>query len=242
MSGGAKNIVYNIKQCFFDIIFPKYCLFCGQEGTDWCSTCQAKEILAWDKVCFKCHQTDVELGLCDQCRELYFFDGLICAASYEDKIISTLIQTYKYRFVKDLTLPLGRLIAKNLEKELLNSKAIFFSYFFKSVVMAVPLSKRRQNWRGFNQAEEIAKVVANYFKLSYDNNLKRLKHCQAQAKLTEQERLTNITGSFSFTGTAPEKVILIDDVITTGATVNECAKVLRAAGAEEILVLACAKG
>jgi len=242
MSGGTKNIVYNIKQCFFDIIFPKYCLFCGQEGTNWCSSCQAREALAWGNVCFKCHQIEVELNLCAQCRELYFFDGLLCAASYKDEGFSTLIQTCKYRFVKDLTLPLGLLVAKHLEKELLNSKAIFFSYFFQAVVMAVPLSKRRQNWRGFNQAEEIAKVVASYFKLSYDNNLKRLKHCQAQAKLVEAKRLTNITGSFSFTGTAPKKIILIDDVITTGATVNECAKILRASGAEEILVLAVAKG
>jgi len=242
MLGGAKNIVCNFKQCFFDIIFPKYCLLCGQEGTYWCDTCQTKDILAWGKSCFKCHVAGADLNLCSACQESYFFDGLLCASDYEDQTISALIQTCKYRFVKELTLTLGLLMSNYLTKELASSRNVFFKDFFKATVVPVPLSKSRQNWRGFNQAELIAKVVVDYFNLDYNSNLKRLKHRPPQAKLSEAKRLTNMTNCFSFSGPAPKKIILIDDVVTTGTTVNECAKVLRACGATEILVLACAKG
>lgn len=242
MLGGAKNIVCNIKQCFFDIIFPKYCLACGKEGNYWCADCQLKEILVWGGNCFNCRQEKADLNLCTKCQDLYYFSGLLCATNYEDKIISSLIQACKYSFVKELTNPLGLLMANYLQQELTNSKNIFFQDFFKTTVMAVPLSQKRQSWRGFNQAEIIAKVVADYFNLPINSNLKRVLHKKPQAKLTAKNRLTNMSGSFHFSGPAPEKIILIDDVITTGSTVNECAKVLRAAGAEEILVLAVAKG
>jgi competence protein ComFC len=242
MLGGAKNIVFSIRQCFLDIIFPKYCLLCGREGTYWCPQCQVKDILSWSRACFGCHKSSSPLSLCSTCQPLYHFDGLLCAADYEDETISALIQAYKYRFVKELAPELGLIMAKHLAKELAVSKHEFFKDFFRSEVMAVPLSQRRHNWRGFNQAEEVAKFVADYFNLSYSSQLKRLKHRPPQAKLSEAERLNNLAGCFGFSGEAPTKIILIDDVITTGATVNECAKVLRAAGAEEILVLACAKG
>ncbi|MCX6793163.1 MAG: hypothetical protein NTY12_04005 [Candidatus Falkowbacteria bacterium] len=242
MLGGAKNIVCNIKQCFFDIIFPKYCVICEKEGSYFCEVCQTKDILTWDKNCFKCHNNVADLSLCEDCKSLYFFDGLLCASDYEDRIISSLIQAYKYHFVKELAQILGLFIAKHLEKELMVSKNIFFNNFFDATVIAVPLSKRRQKWRGFNQAEVIAKVVAQYFGLNFNSDLRRLIHKKPQAKLSEAKRLNNLQGCFNFNGTAPAKVILVDDVITTAATVNECAKVLRAQGAEEILVLAIAKG
>lgn len=242
MLGGAKNIVNSVKQCFFDILFPKYCIGCGKEGADWCLLCQKKNILAWDQGCFKCHASKCELGLCSTCQQLYFFDALVLAADYEDKIIGDLVKAYKYHFIKDLAVNLAWLLVERLSKEVASSKNLFFQDFTQTVVMAVPLSKRRQKWRGFNQAEEMAKIMASHFNLTYSDKLKRVKHRRAQAKLSEQERLNNLAGCFSFNGAAPEKVILVDDVVTTGATVNECAKALRAAGAEEILVLALAKG
>ena len=242
MLGGAKNIVYNIRQCFFDIIFPKHCLDCGQEGEYWCKSCRAKIILTWPKICFNCKKDNIIFGLCDQCRPLYYFDGVVCVYDYENKIISNLIQAYKYHFVKDLSLDLGLVVARHLAKELVVSNNNFFSYFFNFVIMPVPLSHRRQNWRGFNQAEEIARVIANYFGLQCNFSLKRLKHRSPQAKLNQAKRLVNMKDCFIFEGKAPQKIILVDDVITTGATVNECARVLKQAGAEEILVLTIAKG
>lgn len=242
MLGGLKNIVLFCQQYFFDIIFPKYCLGCGQEGNYLCAKCLAQDRLLWSGKCFCCHKATEELNLCLNCQPLYYFKGVLCAFDYEDKLISEAIRACKYRLAKDLAFVLGDILARYLEQVLSTSTHDFFQDFFTAQIIPLPLSRRRYNWRGFNQAELIAQVVANYFDLALFDGLIRVKHTSAQAKLKEQQRLINLAGSFKVIKPVPAKIILIDDIITTGATANEAAKVLYQAGAEEILVLTLAKG
>ena len=110
--------------------------------------------------------------------------------------------------------------------------------------MPVPLSKKRLRWRGFNQAELLAEKVAENYGLAMDAaNLIRVKHKKPQAKLDEVHRLENIKDCFAWQGSNLNKknIILIDDVVTTGATLNECAIVLHAAGAAEVWCLVVPK-
>jgi len=127
--------------------------------------------------------------------------------------------------------------AKNVPLTILN--------FNDNLVVPVPLSGKRLCWRGFNQAELLARKIAENYGLGLDaNNLIRIKHKKPQAKLDEVHRQENIKGCFVWRGNNLNKknIILIDDVVTTGATLNECAKILKASGAGEVWGLVVAKG
>lgn len=217
MRGGLRSIASFLTQCFLDTIYPKHCLHCDAEGSYWCADCKKLPIKAWDN----------HLSLIGE----KYFNEIYCLGDYEDTILGELIKTYKYKFVKELCCDLGELLAKELIAKNL-----------QGTIVPVPLSKRRMAWRGFNQVEEIAKVIALKNNMQISRCLKRVKHKKAQAKLSEAERLKNMKDCFELVGTVPKTVILVDDVITTGATINECAKVLKQAGVQYITVLTIAKG
>ena len=177
------------------------------------------------------------------CSKLYALDGLTCFWAYEG-IAKKIIQKAKYRFYYDL---LGEL--------LVDSSSFIsrpeFSYFLKfletkPVVVPVPLHPSREKWRGFNQAELIAKSLAARHKLSFNSHLlQRVKDTGHQVGRTRQERLKSVEGVFSLNSKlyslcSPVAVLLVDDVWTTGATLSECCKILKKAGAKQVwgLVLA----
>lgn len=113
-----------------------------------------------------------------------------------------------------------------------------------TTLIPIPLSKKRLRWRGFNQAELLARELAAAFAYPLNQDLKRIKHAWPQADLNGAERLNNIADSFAWTGTSlgGRTIILIDDVATTGATLNEAARILKTAGAGAIYGLVLAKG
>lgn len=117
--------------------------------------------------------------------------------------------------------------------------------FKNALVIPVPLHPRRERWRGFNQAELIARELADYFNLDMSvGGLIRIKHRKPQTKLNKQDRKNNIKNCFAWRlgGLSGKKIILVDDVATTGSTLNECARVLKKNGAGEIWGLVAANG
>jgi len=231
MRGGLRSIASKLWQCFLDSLYPKHCLGCDNEGSYYCNDCQQKPITQWRGGCFGCGEKTENGKLCRNCEIKYAFDAVFIMSDYDDEIIGTLIKNCKYQFVKELTKDLGKLGARFLKTKNIHA-----------CLVPVPLSAKRRRWRGFNQVEEIANVIAKETNIEIQHCLERIKNKKAQAKLSEIERLTNMQGCYKVVGEVPETVILFDDVITTGATINECAKVLRLAGAETIFVLALAKG
>ncbi|MCF6288720.1 MAG: ComF family protein [Proteobacteria bacterium] len=110
------------------------------------------------------------------------------------------------------------------------------------VLMPVPLHKSRLRKRGFNQAYEIAKELARYCHRELDTSLIRIKNTQMQAQLKFKERITNVRDAFEVRQPlSVKKVILVDDVMTTGNTLKECAKTLKKAGVEDVTVLVFAR-
>ena len=107
------------------------------------------------------------------------------------------------------------------------------------MLVPVPLSKRRMNERGYNQAELIAEPLAEFIGMEYRADvLQRNKNTRHQAGLRNYERMTNVKGAFSASDDAAGKsVIIFDDIYTTGSTIEECAKTLKSAGAEKIIGL-----
>lgn len=248
MSGGNISSIsiekIGIFQWFFDCLFPKECLGCGQEESYWCSACQSLGKYCYPEKCLQCQRIDSQYGICEDCQPLYAFDGLIIATDYEEEIISKLIRTCKYRFVKSITWELSLLLKIALIR-FLESKPgnqLIDSKFFQATVIGVPLSVRRQKWRGFNQAELLAQYIAEYCNLEFRKDILIRSHASPQANLSSVERLTNLKNTFQVQGSVPALVIVVDDVITTGATLNECAKVLKQAGVQEVWGLVVAKG
>jgi competence protein ComFC len=110
-----------------------------------------------------------------------------------------------------------------------------------SFICNVPLHAKKKKSRGYDQSEELAKRISETTGIPYINALKRIKFTKTQTKLTEQERRENIKGAFEKTAYVRGSALLVDDVLTTGATVMECAEVLKAAGAQSVTVLTFAK-
>ncbi len=111
------------------------------------------------------------------------------------------------------------------------------------MIIAVPLSRKKQFKRGYNQSELIAKIIAKKSKIPYRKNiLIKQKHNITQSNLNRKQRFENVKNVFKVTNDLKnKKILLIDDIYTTGATVNECARVLKKAGASEVVVYTVAR-
>lgn len=105
-------------------------------------------------------------------------------------------------------------------------------------VIPVPISKERFNERGFNQSQPIAAAAADTLKLPCDTNtLRKIKHTKRQSSLSEKERIRNVHGAYSSASAKGKRIILVDDIYTTGATLEECARTLMNEGAAEAVGL-----
>lgn len=251
---------------FLDLIFPIECLNCGREG-DWlCEACFKEVKFKPKQYCLHCKKENDFGQFCLPCQVLYNLDGVWIAALYDDKLISQAIKSLKYHFISSLAGVLGKMLISFTDK-LINKAGIAsrnlkdgvawqdfnqarnaplaILNFKDNLIIPVPLSGKRRRWRGFNQAELLARVVAEKYSLEMDNrDLIRIKHKKPQAKLNEVQRLENIKDCFAWQGgnLNNRNIILIDDVVTTGATLNECAGILKANGAGEVWGLVVAKG
>ena len=231
---------------FIDTFFPIECLLCKTEGRYICAKCAQKIPIKRFQTCPKCH-TPSELGrYCQNCRTEKNLNGLLALGDYKDRVTELIIKKYKYGFIKDLSTDLSGILTSFFAQNAIIDGKIFSKYYSHEIlIVPVPLHKKRLNWRGFNQSAELAIKFAQNFKFSIDlDNLIKIKHTQAQAKLKGNERLENLKNCFIWQS---EKIsykctILIDDVSTTGSTLNECAQALKNAGAKNIWALVLASG
>ena len=167
------------------------------------------------------------------------FKRLIVASHYKYPLIKQAIHRYKYDFIKDLAEPLGKLMVKAIEER----------FFENTLLIPVPLHKKRLRWRGFNQAELLALEISQNLNIPMANDiLIRTKHNLPQANIkSPQERKENIKQAFQLsrqltTNIRNKTILLVDDVCTTEATLKECAKVLKLLQPKEIWGLVVARG
>jgi ComF family protein len=231
-----------IRSFFLDLLFPKRCLGCGKSDTYLCPDCFNKIQIIPNKFCFFCKKISWQGKICLEHKPSVYLDRIISATEYRNPLIRDLIKSFKYHYVQELAEPLSLLLVETLKSFDLELKASDY------LIIPVPLHGRKLRHRGFNQAELLAKIVANYFNLPIEANiLKRIVPTSPQANIKNVEkRKTNLQNIFEVnpdSGSIKEKtIILIDDVATTGATLIEAAKVLKSNGAKEIWALTVAKG
>jgi ComF family protein len=213
-----------VKEKIFDLFFPKFCFGCKKEGSYLCQDCLATLEI------FTSHQKFKNKNLND----LYF------PINYENFLAKRLIKNFKYPpLIRELKKELSLIIVSHF---LLLDKKPDFSNF---VLVPIPLTKKKLKWRGFNQAEEIAKELAEFFRLPLISDcLIKVKETKDQTELSEDERKENVKGIFFVKNKekiAGRNVLLVDDVFTTGATIEEAARVLREAGAKKVIGIVIAK-
>ena len=222
-----------------DLIFPIRCLACAKEG-DWlCPGCFEKIKFQESQSCPVCRKERKGGRLCPACQKKKSIDGLLIACHYQDKIVQNIIHLLKYKYVRGLKPLFGRLLAEFIKR---NDLGPFENYF----ILPIPLHKKRERFRGFNQAEIIAEELAKILKIPVrENVLRRQRHTSAQAKLKARQRAENIKNAFILASKlekTEKSAILIDDVYTTGSTMNEAAKVLKKGGVKEVIGLVIARG
>lgn len=164
-----------------------------------------------------------------------FFEYQIKIFMYEDIVREKIIE-YKFKEKSYMY--------KTFKKIILNNKKIYSFLKKYDIILAVPLHRKKRWERGYNQTELIAKEISKDLEIKFDNKvLVKVRNTKVQSTLSKKDRMENVKGAFSVINqeTIKEKrVILFDDIFTTGNTVNECSKVLKQAGAKEIAVLTIA--
>lgn len=230
-----------------DIVFPIKCLECGKEKFWLCQECYNKLKLAESQKCIVCKRKN-ELGTTCKNHKKYL-NGVWAAGEYKNKTLHKLIKTFKYNFIKELKNPLGKFLLTfftnflNKQLPLLNSSHAVLKNS-NTIVIPVPLHKKKLRWREFNQAELIAEKICQHLNLELNlNNLIRIKYTKPQAKIKKEKRKENIKNSFKWNGNSLKdfSIILVDDVATSGSTLEECAKVLKESGANEVWGLVIAR-
>jgi len=225
---------HRVRNFILDLLFPIECLNCRKEGSYLCEKCfrliRFNDLAASEKA-----KSNLNISKIDK---------IFIAGNYDDPILKNTIIKYKYNFISPLGKILGRFIITFWNFQSLDTNSITPAATSSFLVIPIPLSKERLRWRGFNQAEIIAREFSSYFNYELSQDLIRKKNNKPQATLDGAERLENIKSAFSWKGKnlAAYTIILIDDVVTTGATLNEAAQTLKEAGAKEVYALVLAKG
>ena len=233
-----------------DLVFPIRCIGCRRfdpKGPSryLCGTCASAIPICGSGECIGCTEPSKIGATCEQCRTGLALDQLLASARFQDPLVQSILKTLKYQFVPDMAAACHFVLKKYLKA--LHAKSNWSPLDKLPLIVPVPLTRQRLNWRGFNQAELIAKGVADAFQLELHTGLLgRIKNTIPQVELSgPDERQKNVSGIFRCTQPdqiAGRNILLIDDVCTTGATLNECARVLKASGARFVSALVVARG
>lgn len=232
-------------EALLSLFFPPHCASCGADtaaGVHLCERCagQARRI---------------EPPRCERCSEPFsgaLFASFTCAncadrrlhfecavAPYLSRgVVREFIHRFKYDRERYLRQPLAAWLAEALADERLARRAF-------DLVVPVPLHPTRQRERGFNQAAELAALLSRRCRVPVRHALQRTRYTTTQTRLDREQRMENLRGAFRLRRSADVRgrhLLLVDDVFTTGSTVDECARVLREAGAASVRVATVARG
>jgi ComF family protein len=220
-----------------DLVFPPRCASCRQPGAWLCAACRAQITLIQSPICPRCGRplASPSASLCPVCCHAPpALDGIRAVAFFEGPL-RLAIHHFKYRNGQPLATPLGQLLADYLTRHHLPA----------DVIVAVPLHPTRLRERGYNQSALLARQLSQATGLPVvEGCLRRVRVTVPQIDLTAAQRRENVTGAFDCADDrlAGQRVLLIDDVYTTGATLEACAAAVRAHGARSVWALALAHG
>ena len=231
-----------IKNFILDFIFPIRCPGCG-------IILESKKDKEIKLICQNCLDSiEINSGFfCPVClkrlpTEKICHPGsypLAAATSYNDTVIKNALWYFKYQAVKGLKKELGSLMINYL-------KTLDIKNFESYILVPMPLHPKKQRQRGFNQANLLAEVIAEIFPLPIKHPLIKTRYTESQTKTKNwKQRKENIKDTFQIIPEADisgKNILLVDDVFTSGATMNEAVLILKKGGAKKVIALILAKG
>lgn len=230
-----------------DWVYPGVCHQCGcglSGGRSLCAQCEASIPSLRRPFCEVCGQMFDGLiegaFACPNCRNQRFAFEFARPGVPRSPAAMALIHEFKYSRRLDIGWELGEMAARAFE-----DSRMAFPLAERWPLIPVPLHRRRLGWRQFNQASEIARHLGRLVGLPVCDGLKRVRATETQTRLSRRQRQKNLRGAFEV---RPRELsdefgaILVDDVLTTGSTVHECAKVLRRAGVQKVIVVTAMRG
>ncbi len=207
--------------------------------------------LIYPPVCGFCEQIDKNF-LCEKCKEKlkkYEINQIEDYRNKKDKYFDYLIKVYKYEEIVrekiiDYKFNDKSYLCDTFEKMIIKNEKIYRFLKKYDIIIYIPLYSKNMNERGYNQCKLIAKKIAKSTGIKLEkNNLIKIKETRKQSTLNKKERAKNIENAFKIRNSEEiknKKIILFDDIYTTGSTTNECSRILKRAGAREIAVLTIA--
>ena len=223
-----------LKGMALDLLFPQWCVGCGREGVFLCDSCRRLLPRITPPLCPRCGKPQASGLLCSRCISWQAkIDGIRSPFRF-DGVIRQSIHQFKYRNIRALTKPLAELLRDYLADNSVPGE----------VLVPAPLHQKRLRERGYNQSRLLAEELGKLVNLAVvDDHLVRQRHALPQARTTTvDERYSNVAGSFTCRDHSlkGKQVLLVDDVSTSGATLDACAAAVKEAGVTSVwgLVLA----
>lgn len=222
-----------------DILFPVSCITCGAEGNFICAGCAGDLKKVSGQVCIACRKA-AALGITHPgCATPHGADGLISAFNYHDERVAEIIIQGKYSLLPEVYQILSEIISNQIKKD--------YPYLLNTGnynLVPIPLHSWRKRWRGFNQAEIICRGLSSRLGWPITEVLTRTRNTKVQKNLNREQRAQNMAGCFTLKKGANvrgKEYIIVDDVVTTGVTLLEAAKILKRNGAAKVWCLTIAR-
>lgn len=224
-------------------MFPKYCVNCRKRGDYICPNCFSFISFDVEMICLVCNKGSIDGLTHPGCRGKYTIDGAFAGVSYKG-VVKKLIYNFKYKpYLSDLQKSLVELFYESIIQQELFQKA----YSLKPILVPIPLSAKRLRKRGYNHAKLLATGLSEKLGLKQIDILKRVRETKSQFGLTLKQRKENISNAFILNTKYPSatlrasNIFLVDDILTTGSTLLEAARILKKAGAKKVWGLTLAR-
>lgn len=237
-----QKILVRCKSWMLDLLFPPQCCGCGAMGTFLCAAC-ACMLVRIPPQCFVCHafvpaaDTLPPGRTCTRCRARSSIYAFLSPFSYQQHAMRELVHSLKYRRSRDIAHLFADMILSHLATMavVLPKDALF---------VPIPLHKSRERMRGFNQSLLIARILGKRLGSEVRGDvLQKIKKTIPQMELRRDQRLQNLAGTYTVSDPLVLKgktIVLVDDVKTTGTTMEEAARVLKCAGAKRVWAITIA--
>lgn len=216
-----------------DFFFPKYCVNCRRIGDYVCANCFSYISFAPGSKCLVCDRACFDGFTHSYCNGKYAIDGAFSSVQYKG-VVKKLVYSFKYKpYVSDLQKTIVSLLSEGIIQN---------EYFYgvlqkypEIVIVPIPLHPSKLKSRGYNQSEILATLLGKQLELSVESLLARSKKTTPQFGLKRDERFKNMEEAFEVIKEVKNKtILLVDDVLTTGATLSAAARVLKKSGAKKV--------
>jgi len=223
LSTGVRSVLQPLAHGALDLLFPPRCAACKRFGSRFCASCLAQVEPLLPPVCHRCGRPRRSDDICPTCRQApASLDGIRSASLFDEPLRSA-IHHFKYLGARELAQPLSTLLMDCWQRYSLSA----------DLLVPVALHKRRVRDRGYNQSELLARELGALCKRPVETGtLRRVRDTLPQVTVGARQRQENVAGAFRCSSGAVRglRVVLVDDVCTSGATLEACATALRAEG------------